>query len=923
MNYNYNLIFLIMKLENHFINYLTDELSNLNGTEFEHLCLPLIEMITNSEFEIKGHNLEMKPVRGSVDLIKDDDFFIIGQCGTDKDYFKGNKPLSDIESSIKNNPHFNIIYLFSNKRATGGELSNIQYEIQNKLDKLSKQNKIDYKYHIYDSERIAKCIYKYIYKTNKIEKILSYLPNSKNIYLSFPQTNCLPLLNIDYKNRPEEYEIEILLTNKDFIQIYGLSGIGKTQLAISMAQRLMDKFDTVLWFDSTKIKYVDFNNINLSRMNEEINLAYLLQTFKILIIFDNFNEDLQDIIYSFNYNNKKGSKCIITSLQQNIPSENSICITYLPDEIALDIISECKVKPTSEQIKIVIERLKGYPLLLDLIKRSVENFDISWEDIIQETNITSINDDSKNLEFADRIVGRYKERFLELFNLLIGLDNTVVSKQFLSENSILNVKSLIKSAIIYEEGEFTCRIHQIVLEAIKRVMRKDYSEELFMNNLKSYLDKYLFKRDKNLYSLMTNHKDVLLLKSSRDNFDKRLRNSIFLAYLYSVDTYVRPNYFIEKINELYLNPQKYLEDFHLYLEKIEIEQYQVKITKNEEYNNKIKADIDTLMKIDFNDEKFLVVKYHHIGKWFSIIKDLDSSEVYLCKALKLNSKSFSSLLRLARNYNIKKLYEKINHHVDVILSSSSISEVPISIKLSTYDLISNYQFKELRKKYIDDNLEQFTNDIYASLSENYSQTYIVIAKLANHLSYNFPEFYTNLCMKLPIPLDIDKNIRLKKDYGKILLAQFIYGCYYEDYKDKLFLRTEKILTSVFEDDNNDYNRKDLINLYLSYDNIDKALDLTKDIKEKSNKFMQQLLSKVYYAAENFEKALEYINSAISQEKPDELEYCAAFRHDKAKCLLKIDIKKAIETLNEAIKLQPNDKTKNEWNNELEHWKLIN
>ena len=76
-----------MQLVDHFINSVADELNHLNGSEFEALCRAFIELITGREFELKGHNLEMKPVKGSVDLIEDDDFKVIGQCGTDTDYF--------------------------------------------------------------------------------------------------------------------------------------------------------------------------------------------------------------------------------------------------------------------------------------------------------------------------------------------------------------------------------------------------------------------------------------------------------------------------------------------------------------------------------------------------------------------------------------------------------------------------------------------------------------------------------------------------------------------------------------------------------------------------------------------------------------------------------------------------------------------
>ena len=74
-----------MTLKDHFINTVADELDHLNGTEFENLCRPFLEILTDREFEIKGHNLEMKPVRGSVDLMQDGDLGVIGQCGTDKD----------------------------------------------------------------------------------------------------------------------------------------------------------------------------------------------------------------------------------------------------------------------------------------------------------------------------------------------------------------------------------------------------------------------------------------------------------------------------------------------------------------------------------------------------------------------------------------------------------------------------------------------------------------------------------------------------------------------------------------------------------------------------------------------------------------------------------------------------------------------
>jgi len=211
-----------------------DELDHLNGSEFESLCRPFIEMLTGTDFELKGHNLEMKPVRGSADLLQDDDYKIIGQCGTERNYFTSNKPLDDIDSGNKNCPNFKTIYLFCNRKAGGDDFDKTKERVEEKIKQLKKGQK----YKIFDGQRIARKIYENIYQTNKIEEILEYLPTAYQIYLLFPQNNVLPMLPADYETRPEEQQVADVLKQVDFLQIYGLSGIGKSLLSIAVANNL-------------------------------------------------------------------------------------------------------------------------------------------------------------------------------------------------------------------------------------------------------------------------------------------------------------------------------------------------------------------------------------------------------------------------------------------------------------------------------------------------------------------------------------------------------------------------------------------------------------------------------------------------------------------------------------------------------------
>lgn len=906
-----------MKLADHFINTVVDELNHLNGSEFEALSRPFIEILTGREFELKGHSLEMKAVRRSVDLIQDEDFRIIGQCGTDKDYFSGNKPVDDIESSINNSPDFKTIYLFSNRRAKGDEFQDVKAEIWKKLkEKLN----TGYHYHLYDSQRIAKKLFDNIFKKKEVEEILAYLPKSYEYYLLLPQNNVLPLLNTEYKHRPEEGVVEEMLLKKDFIQIYGLSGIGKSQMAIAIANNQYKNYDVVLWFDGKDIAPNNIENASIKRMGENINLASVLKLFKAFIVVDNLNEGVGDLLNNFNNYNTKGSKCIVTSLQKNV--ENDICfnLSYVSDEISREILCDCDVKPTEKQLDGILCQIKGYPLLLELSKKAVANEEMSWEDIVRESNMTGINDVEKNEVFAQRLLGRYKSRFADMFILLQGLGNTLVCKKFLAEKSRLRLMDMATYAIIQEVGEYQCQIHQVVLSAIETVLDKDYSEKEFMNYLSSFLKSHSESRDAALYTFMTYHQQRVVEISTTLPPDSILRHYIVLALLYSVDTYVDSDKYIAMVSELQLSPEINDVDLCLLIERIEIEQNkQRKETgiDSDEFKGKVFSDLSVLKRIQAKSNKNVSLIYHHIGKWLSSIGESEDSEKYLLESLRLDPHSYHSLLRLARDYNKQEKYDKARDMVEAILNDDNYIDVPISIRLSTYDIISNYRYKEQKNKFIDSRLELFAKDIYASLSEKYSHTYIVLAKLAEHLSYNYPEFYTHLCVQLPMPLNIEKNERLRKDYGKIKQAQFLYGNYPIEYKEKLYKLAEGLLTSVPR--NNDYIRKDLIKLYLASNEPEKYFPISEELERRDDKFIQQLLCKVYYGIENYKTALEYIDKAIAQEDPKELEYCSAFRHDKARCMQMLKDPNAKAVLGEAIAMQSNVKLRKEWREELATW----
>ena len=906
-----------MRLGDHFVNTVADELDHLNGSEFEELCRAFIELLTGKEFEIKGHNLEMKPVRGSVDLIQDEDFKVIGQCGTDKDYFTGGKPVGDIESSINNSPDFRTIYLFCNRRAQGNDYQNTKASIWKKL---KDKKKSGYHYHLYDSQRIAKKIYNNIFKAKEVEEILSYLPKSYEYYLILPQTNSLPLLNEDYKTRPEEDEIIQMLETIDFVQVYGLSGIGKSMVSLAIAEKLNSQYETVFWLDGSNIDPSSLSNVTIKRMGEEINIKTAVELYKTLIIVDNLNEGVSYLQDYFTSSNKKGSKCIVTSLQRNISIKNSYNLKYISEEVSRAILMECDIKPSENQIEKLLSQISGYPLLLELAKKAVDNWEMTWDDIINESNLTNINDTQRNEVFAQRVLGRYVLRFGDVFNHLMFLDETTFSKSFLRDFSIFKYNDLLTYSIIHETGEYQSQIHQVVLSAIKVVVGKKYDINISLQWLGGYLQNHIKKRDAGLHTFMSFHHNKIWEVVNTLSPTNDIRHYALLAILYTEDTYLNHDYYISQIDALKIDISQLDVDLSLQIERVEIEQNKIRQQNgedSEEYRQRVYSYIDYLSGLNCTNEKAKALILHHIGKLRSYIGDVAGAEQDFLNALELDPRSYHSMLRLAHDFDKQGCNEKAEAYIEKILETEPIDDVPISIRLSAYDLISLYKYKDLKEKFINNHMKEFSDALYAALSENYSHVYVILSKLSGHLSYNYPDYYTHICARLPLPLNVECNERIKKDYGKIIAAQFIYGNYKGKYKDKLFRTAEYYLSSISKKD--DYIRKNLAYLYLAAEMPEKALQIAAEIEKTDDIFNKQVFCKVYYGNGEYKKAKENIEQAIAHENPEQKEYCAAFRHDKAECLYKLGDSSSKDVMIEAIKLQTNEKLKKEWLEELATW----
>lgn len=906
------------RLKEHFINSFVTEIGQINGTDFEYLCKPVLSLILKDNVLHKGHNLYCKPVGYTADFIADN-YEVIGQCGTEPNYFDGfSKPIKDIERCIVNHVKCKTVYLFANQRASGGSLTDLDGEITKKWSTIPKVN-------IYDAERIANIILDNISNTPKVEEILNYLPKTFEYYRILPQTNKLPAFKTKYYERREEKDIIKILEGQDYIQIFGISGIGKTELTISIGNYLQKEFDSVIWLngDLLENEAINLSAVHIHKFNNPFNLEYFLQEFNVLLIIDNLNSNVNEFIGLFNSSNKHNSKCIITSLQRNLQSSHAYELLFLDRDIAGKILYDTKIEPSAEYVELIINEISGYPLVLNLITSAIEVDDFTWEDIINEIKNLKDFPDSRNIKLSQRIVGKFTTLLSVELQWIKRLNNRKISRHFFNE--ILSKKSISelgKRSLIRIQDSFFFDTHQLILDSINSEIT-NIDDKTIHDGLEKYLLKNNEIKSIDYYRFLLNHMNFI--KSEYDNlsFDNELKKLILYALIQSTDSFNSPEWFLQQLGNINYNINTSYYDLLLFIEKSEIELFQID-KQTESYRDKCNAIISELNDIlnDTSDINTKTVLYHHIGKLYLKNKDDEKAEEYFKKVVELDKNADYSRLQLARLYANNKKMDKFEDEINFMFSKEiDFQKQSLSILLSFYELLSRSEFHELRCKYIDNNSDSFIKSILNSVDSNFEQPYKVIEKLSNHLSYMLKNIYNEICESLPFPSNIDNNRSLRFAFAKIKLSQYkmlkYSGGTTENEKDTVLKISEKYFKTI--DFKNDFERKQLLDLYIASEQYDKALEFSKEFEDKEEPFFLQNMCKIYRGQKNYDDAIKAIDSAISNGYDLKKYFIAAFLNDKSETVYCKKDKSCIDILKQAIDKQSNSKTKTEWIAKKESW----
>lgn len=907
-------------LAKQFKNAIVRDMSSLNGTQFEDFCQVLLRLILNDDDILhKGCNLNGKPVSYAVD-IKTEDCKIVGQSGTDTDYFSKadfEKPMGDIRGTEKNNPLCEVLYLFSNQRASDAQHTGLATKINAESP--------SFEVKIYDVEKIAETIYENV-NAPRCNEVWQYLTESSQFYDIFPKRNCIPQSSLYYVQRDKESKaFQALLETQSIVEIVGVSGIGKSEFAKQVTKDISQNFESLFWINGSEYKSLD--SVKLCRFGYEVNLRFVLENYKSLVIVDNLNENVTKLNEDFQKANKHESKCIITSLKQSLSDALTYKLPCMEDELICKYIDSFGLSISETERKKLVTLVAGYPLAVNMICASAKDDLFSIGELLSDGALQKLEDEH-NQRLSERIVRKIYDKYAAELNLLSYIDCQVISSDFLRVIvDRIRLKYLCRYSVLQQEDAYTFRIHQVVLDAIKCIAHIPDLKEL-ADKLSCYLDNKNHQKDIPFFTLF--HHNVSFIDKVYHNADTTevQKKVILYSRLQAENTFSDPLKYLSLINELTLQPANSLYDCLLQADKNEIE---LSATKREEFSEKAKniiVDLESELK-KTTDENIKFELLHHIGKLYVKLREGENAKPYFENALMICPKAYATMLQLAKIAHNSKPSDisKAKEYVSTILDDNIKGhDVPLTIVLACYSVfLSKKAYSDLEDKYIESNFENFSNVIMNSLLNFNNQAVPTLGSFAYSFAYIKPEFMRRtfeLLQKLPAAssdnvyiracanlkaveykLEIDK----KSDKAKTIFKEAEY------YFELLNLKEKE------EGRSKDYMRKRYQELLMDAEEWKQALEFSANFDDKDSEFYYQNVAKIYQNLQDYPLAIENIDKAIA--KVSDTDYKSSFLWNKACILYDMGDKESLKILQEAIDMRKEDKAKDEWKEMLNKWTM--
>lgn len=454
-----------------YIKKVLEDLAQLNGSEFEQLSYYISSHYVKRYIQGRGLTLEGHPVGYTLDAYSDDLKECI-ECSVEKDYFRdfskpntgtGTKVAGDIDHIFDRVKNPECVILFSNQVCTQSQGMNLG----NYINRIEKDKHVEISW--FDGQKISEYIIKDCLQDNLfIQKIQDYLPVLGEIQMLLTNNARMPVLPDNYAVHDNLEALKKQLYRNRCLYIYGISGIGKSMLAIELAEAIQSEFDTLYYVDGTKINSsADLEAVELFGTTGKINIVGNIKRSGTLLIIDDLKADYDRVADELLECCNSGS-CVILTSQTDINNKGICYKMNFPTEEQSRIILEYQtVSCPKKVIEIIKEKTNYHPLLLTLINQMAQE-EQNWTFVEDELKHCPDFETDSGVRVCEHLLRHYLPVLQNEFEVINWLDCQYMNKDLLKKmvgNS--GLRKLKRRALIYEASAHSLKVHDIIFSCIK------------------------------------------------------------------------------------------------------------------------------------------------------------------------------------------------------------------------------------------------------------------------------------------------------------------------------------------------------------------------------------------------------------------------------------------------------------------------
>lgn len=733
------------KLRQRAIAALRTDIEAIDPNELETLAHGLVQIIEGRPLIQRGQTVTGRPVGYTVDSFSADQNVII-ECSAEAGYFE--KPflklIGDIAHARTANPSCERLFLFSSETCPNSHGAPVGAVIRQEA---FGECVIEW----YDARRIAEAIFdRVIVNDNRREFFEEFLPSLSRLFADYVFSNAAPSVPEDLvADAPRGTAISQALAASQIVNLFDLSGAGKTYAAIAFAADHEADFSGTFWVRGEDIgEAMDFRMMRLQRSGVAMNLASVLRTTPCLLVIDNCTVDGVRLMALLPPDLNPGARILTTALRPLGGQVHDLELPALSPEAARAILHRGAHQPTGEQAEEVVRFVHGHPLILAILRDTVDETGTTWDAIIADikTNL-AIYESRDHQTILDRILVRHSAGIVDELLILKWLGTPLLDSEFAERVlGIAGVAKLRRRSILRPAGMGQLKIHDLIIECLKHFNLVGSAGLSPSGRFWSYF------RD--------------TWEASPYHFQRALhlhRRQITAACDPNTPQPDLPSYLALLLEDCPLTAhgvaQLATTDMRLHLHDraalgaiIEAVERRIKLAGGGWENESLLRDAVQRLSEALALATEPVVRadlLHHRGKFRHWLKDGPGAISDFTAVLELFPNHWAALVQLARVKGDRPASDYLKRIIDAF--EKSPATVPTTIILAALNELGSSAHAPLRNEVVRNRIAVVQTAISLSLVAGYSQPYRMLGRLGRHIFFPHPDVLLQLAGVVTFP----------------------------------------------------------------------------------------------------------------------------------------------------------------------------